>query len=56
VLYWLADFFTGAPPGTNSRNRRCIRFSACTWPLTAHRWRSHRSRSATRPKSALYLA
>lgn len=27
--YWLADFFTGAPPASSPRNRRCSRFRAC---------------------------
>jgi hypothetical protein len=37
VLYWLTDFFTGAPPGSSSRNSRCSRFSACARARTAHR-------------------
>ena len=53
--YWAADFFTGAPPGTSSRNSRCIRFSACARARDSSSRRSHSSRSTVRSGSMRQL-
>jgi hypothetical protein len=47
------DFFTGAPPGSNSRNSRCIRFRACARAREISSRRSHSIRSTISPGSKL---